>query len=147
MTKAEIVELQTQLNGQGYNLAVDGIYGPKTEQAYAGYLDRDPAVPTAVPPAVKPWWQSRAVLGLLATILVGLARRYGIEVDRGGLTDVLLQVAEVAGVALAFYGTVKRSAPIDPSLVAPGLRVTALAPPVSAPSQPADRDSPGPFGY
>ena len=147
MTKDEIITLQSKLNDHGYNLAVDGVYGPKTEQAYAAYLDRDPQVPTLVPPAVKPWWQSRAVLGLLATILVGLARRYGIEVDRGGLTDVLLQVAEVAGVALAFYGTVKRSAPIDPSLVAPGLRVTALAAPVSAPSQPADRDSPGPFGY
>ena len=147
MTKNEIIELQTQLNAQGANLDVDGVYGHETRTAYAAYLDRDPQVPTLVPPAVKPWWQSRAVLGLLATILVGLARRYGIEVDQGGLTDVLLQVAEVAGVALAFYGTVRRSDPIDPSLVAPGLRVTALAAPVSAPSQPADRDSPGPFGY
>ena len=147
MTKDEIITLQSKLNDHGYNLAVDGVYGPKTEQAYAAYLDRDPAVPTVVPPAVKPWWQSRAVLGLLATILVGLARRYGIEMDQGGLTDVLLQVAEVAGVALAFYGTVRRSAPIDPSLVAPGLRVTALAAPVSAPGKPADGNSPGPFGY
>lgn len=147
MTKSEIIELQTQLNKQGFNLVVDGRWGEKTRAAYAAYLDRDPSVPTLVPPAVKPWWQSRAVLGLLATILVGLARRYGIEMDQGGLTDVLLQVAEVAGVALAFYGTVRRSAPIDPSLVAPGLRVTALAAPVSAPGKPADGNSPGPFGY
>ena len=147
MTKNEIIELQTQLNAQGANLDVDGVYGHETRTAYAAYLDRDPQVPTLVPPAVKPWWQSRAVLGLLATILVGLARRYGIEVDQGGLTDVLLQVAEVAGVAMAFYGTVRRSDPIDPSLVAPGVRVAALAAPVSAPGKPADGNTPGPFGY
>jgi len=127
MTKDEIITLQSKLNDHGYNLAVDGVYGPKTEQAYAAYLDRDPQVPTLVPPAVKPWWQSRAVLGLLATILVGLARRYGIEVDQGGLTDVLLQAAEVAGVALAFYGTVRRTQPLDPTLVAPGLRLPSRA--------------------
>ena len=127
MTKDEIITLQSKLNDHGYNLAVDGVYGPKTEQAYAAYLDRDPAVPTVVPPAVKPWWQSRAVLGLLATILVGLARRYGIEMDQGGLTDAMLNILESAGVVLAFWGTIKRTAPLDSSAVLPGVRIKSAA--------------------
>lgn len=146
MTKQEIIALQTSLREQGYPVVVDGIYGPQTRDAYSKYLDKDTNVPTVVPLAVKPWWQSRAVLGLLATILVGLARRYGLEVDQGGLTDVLLQVAEVAGVALAFYGTVKRSAPLDSGLVLPGVRIKPTG---GVPSQgKSDPGStPGPFGY
>ena len=54
MTRAEIKALQQSLNQQGFDLVVDGRYGQKTRDAYAAYLDRDPEVPTQVPPAPIP---------------------------------------------------------------------------------------------
>jgi peptidoglycan hydrolase-like protein with peptidoglycan-binding domain len=147
MTKAEIVALQESLNRQGFNLVVDGRYGQKTRDAYAEYLDRDNAVPTQVPPAPKPWYLSRSIIGLLATILAGLLGRSGYLVDAGELTNVLLQAVEVGGLALAFIGTVRRRSAIDSTLVAPGLRI-----PTRANSVPAEREANsehlrGPFGY
>jgi len=147
MTKAEIVALQESLNRQGFNLVVDGRYGQKTRDAYAEYLDRDNAVPTQVPPAPKPGYLSRSIIGLLATILAGLLGRSGYLVDAGELTNVLLQAVEVGGLALAFIGTVRRRSAIDSTLVAPGLRI-----PTRANSVPAEREANsehlrGPFGY
>ena len=72
--------------------------------------------PLATP--AKPWWQSRAVLGLLASVLAMLAGRFGWSVDDGQITDILLKAVELGGLALAAWGTVRRSAPIDPTLVA-----------------------------
>ena len=123
----KIAELQTQLNKQGFNLVVDGRWGEKTRAAYAAYLDRDTNVPTLVPPAPKPWWQSRAIWGLIATIVAGFASRYGYEVDSEGLTNVLLQIVEVGGLALALFGTVRRTQPLDSTLVAPGVRLPSRA--------------------
>lgn len=138
----KIVELQTQLNKQGFNLVVDGRYGEKTKAAYAAYLDRDPSVPTLVPPAPKPWWQSRAIWGLIATIVAGFASRYGFEVDSEGLTNVLLQIVEVAGLALALFGTVRRTQPLDATLVAPGLRLPSRAVGVPPSGQADERKNP-----
>lgn len=140
MTKAEIIALQESLNRQGANLVVDGRYGPATRAAYAAYLDRDSQVPTVVPPAPKPWYLSRSVLGLLATIIAGLLGRSGYLVDSGELTNVLLQITEVGGLVLAVVGTVRRSAPID----------TRLRLPARADSVRTQRETdqpPGPFGY
>ena len=130
MTRAEIRYLQQQLNAAGYGpLVVDGIYGPQTAAAYARFESRQdlPAIemhgervavepPLATP--AKPWWTSRAVLGLLASVLALLAGRFGFEVNDGQITDILLKAVELGGLALAAWGTVRRSAPIDPTLVA-----------------------------
>ena len=130
MTRAEIRYLQQQLNAAGYGpLVVDGIYGPQTAAAYARFESRQdlPAIemhgervavepPLAMP--AKPWWQSRAVLGLLASVLAMIAGRMGWSVDDGQITDLLLKAVELGGLALAAWGTVRRSAPIDPTLVA-----------------------------
>ena len=151
MTKQEIIdlrsqqaiaELQIQLNKQGFNLVVDGRWGEKTRAAYAAYLDRDPSVPTLVPPAPKPWWQSRAIWGLIATIVAGFASRYGFEVDSEGLTNVLLQIVEVGGLALALFGTVRRTQPLDSTLVAPGLRLPGGAAGVPPTGQTDKRENP-----
>ena len=141
MTKSEIIELQTQLNKQGFNLVVDGRWGKKTRDAYAAYLDRDTNVPTLVPPAPKPWWQSRAIWGLIATIVAGFASRYGYEVDSEGLTHVLLQIVEVAGLALALFGTVRRTQPLDATLVAPGLRLPGGTVGVPSAGQTSEREN------
>lgn len=147
MTHAEIIALQQQLNAAGAALTVDGVYGPATAQAYQAWLNANtPAdMPTPAPPAAKPWWASRAILGLLATLIANLASRSGYVVEAGALTDALLQLVEVGGLVVALWGTVRRTAPLDPSLVAPGLRLAALAAPLSA--RRAGAKPPGPFGY
>lgn len=130
MTKAEVAALQREINDTcGFKLTVDGIYGPATAEAYQYYLNQltPRRINTPVPPAPKPWWQSRAIWGLIATIVAGAAQRYGYEVDSEGLTNVLLQIIEVVGLALAVFGTVRRRQPLDPTLVAPGLRLPGRA--------------------
>lgn len=145
MTRAEIKALQQSLNQQGFDLVVDGRYGQKTRDAYAAYLDRDPEVPTQVPPAPIPWYLSRSILGILASLIAVIAERMGWTVDANELTTLLVQLLEVGGLAVAFVGTVRRRAPIDSTLVAPGMRVTTRAHKVPADSQ-ANKPT-GPFGY
>lgn len=144
MTRDEIIALQ-----QALGVTPDGIYGPITQAAHRAYLDRindTPSVPNITPPPAKPWWASRTVLGLLASLLATIARRWGWEVDHESLTSVLLQGVEVAGLALAAWGTVRRSAPIDPTLVArlPGGRAVRLPVRTHGPGDP-DADPRGVF--
>ena len=125
MTKREVLALQQTLNHSGFAYQVlgeplteDGIYGPATDRVHRAWLDRDTAIPTVTPPPAKPWWQSRAILGLLASLLAMIAGRMGWGVDEGQITDVLLKATELGGLALAAWGTLRRQAPIDPTLVA-----------------------------
>ena len=115
-----IKSLQARLNELGYGpLAVDGVYGQRTQAAYHRYLDDvDPDTPTVAPEAAKPWWASRTMLGLLAAVLALVAGRFGWEVSDGDLVGVLTQVVEVGGLLVAFWGTVRRAGPIDQTLVA-----------------------------
>lgn len=114
MTRSEIIAIQSELG-----VKADGIWGPKTAAAYAARMAQDaPQAPVAMPPVSKPWWQSRAVLGLLASVLAMIAGRFGWSIDDGQITDLLLKAVELGGLALAAWGTVRRSAPIDPTLVA-----------------------------
>lgn len=146
MTKPEIIELQTQLNKQGFNLVVDGRYGEKTKAAYAAYLDRDTQVPTLVPPAPKPWWASKTALFTLATIGVSIAALFGVELDKQNLVETLTALATLVTSIFALYANSRRSAPLDSGLVLPGLRIKSSYQ-VSSPSKPADGNSSGPFGY
>ena len=114
MTRSEIIAIQTELG-----VKADGIWGPITAAAYAARMAHEaPGAPVVMPPVSKPWWQSRAVLGLLASVLAMIAGRFGFEVNDGQITDILLKAVELGGLALAAWGTVRRSAPIDPTLVA-----------------------------
>ena len=143
MTRAEILEIQRQLG-----VKADGIYGPVTAQAYQRWLDANtvPSMPTPAPRPAAPWWRHKVVLGLLATVLAGITSRWGI--DGNELTAILLQLAEVAGLVLAAWGTVPtQAAAVDPTLVARVHGQSVRLP--SAHSVPADGppDQPGPFGY
>jgi peptidoglycan hydrolase-like protein with peptidoglycan-binding domain len=144
MTRAEILEIQRQLG-----LKADGIYGPKTAQAYQRWLDANtvPSMPTPAPKPAAPWWRHKVVLGLLATVLAGITARWGVDADE--LTAILLQVAEVAGLVLAAWGTVPaQSVPVDTTLVARVHGQSVRLP--STHSLPADSkaDKPvGPFGH
>lgn len=126
MTRAETRRLQQHLNRQGLGpLIEDGIYGPATESAYQRYLRLHTPIDLApAPPAAKPWWASSAMWGALTTIGLTLA---GIFIDvssinAGALTDALVSVSTGIAGLLALYGTIKRQAPIDPTLAAPGVR-------------------------
>ncbi len=143
MTRAEILSIQRQLG-----LTPDGIYGPKTAQAYQRWLDANtvPSMPTPAPRPAAPWWRHKVVLGLLATVLAGITSRWGVDADE--LTAILLQLAEVAGLVLAAWGTVPAQAvAVDPTLVARVHGQSVRLP--SAHSVPVDGspDQPGPFGY
>ena len=150
MTCAEIIALQRDLAARGYPLKADGIYGPKTAEAYQDWLNQHTPrdVITPAPPAAKPWWTSRAILGLLATVLAMLAGHFGLEIDDATITPILLQVVELGGLVIAAWGTIARQAPIDNSLVARVHGQSVRLP--SAHPLPADGppDQPsGPFGY
>ena len=143
MTRAEILEIQRQLG-----LEQDGIYGPKTHDAYQRWLNANTieSMPTPAPAAAKPWYLSRAVIGILVSVIAVVAERAGWIVDADELTTLAVQFAEVAGLALAFIGTVRRRAPIDGSLVVPGVRINPRAHPVPA-DDPDVSHLKGPFGY
>jgi hypothetical protein len=114
VTRSEIIAIQSELGVQA-----DGIWGPITAAAYAARMAHEaPHAPVALPPVSKPWWASRAILGLLATVLASLAGRFGFEVDDDAITPLLLHAVELGGLAVAAWGTIRRSAPIDPTLVA-----------------------------
>ena len=114
MTRSEIIAIQSELG-----VKADGIWGPITAAAYAARMAHEaPHAPVVMPPVSKPWWTSRAVLGLLASVLAMIAGRLGWSIDDGQITEMLLRAVELGGLALAAWGTVRRSAPIDPTLVA-----------------------------
>lgn len=143
MTKAEVLSIQRQLG-----IKADGIYGPVTAQAYQRWLDDNTveSMPTPAPRPAAPWWKHKVVLGLLASALAGLTAKWGVDADE--LTEILLQVAEVAGLVLAAWGTVPaQSVPVDTTLVARVHGQSVRLP--SAHPLPADGppDQPGPFGY
>ena len=149
MTKADTLKLQRAINAEfGWGLREDGIYGPKTAEAYQYYLDQETprSVPTPAPAGAKPWWQSRAVIGVLVSLIAVITERMGWIVDANTLTTLLVQLAEVLGLVLAFVGTVRRRASIDSSLVAFGVRL-----PTRTHKVPSERNSngptPGPFGH
>lgn len=143
MTKTETIVLQ-----QNLGVKADGIYGPKTADAYQAWLNANtpPEMPTPAPRGATPWWRHKVVLGLLASVLAGITARWGVDADE--LTEILLQVAEVAGLVLAAWGTVPaQSVPVDTTLVARVHGQSVRLP--SAHPLPADGppDQPGPFGY
>ena len=150
MTRAEIIALQRDLAARGYPLKADGIYGPKTAEAYQDWLNQHTPqdVITPAPAAAKPWWTSRAILGLLATVLAMLAGHFGLEIDDATLTPILLQVVELGGLVIAAWGTVTRKAPIDNSLVARVNGQSVRLPSAHSLSPDGSSDQPsGPFGY
>jgi ABC-type spermidine/putrescine transport system permease subunit II len=90
MTRSEIIAIQSELGVQA-----DGIWGPITAAAYAARMAHEaPGAPVALPPVSKPWWTSRAVLGLLASVLALLA---------GHSLLVLPYVVRVIGASLASF--------------------------------------------
>lgn len=129
MKKGQTAELQTLLNRTGFGpLVVDGIYGPATAAAYERTLrlsDTGGAGnPIPTPEPAKPWWTSRAVIGSVVVVALSVIGVFSDtrQFDAESLTDVVYQIVIAVSGLLAFIGTVRRQAPIDPTLVLPGVR-------------------------
>ena len=125
MSQSETLQLQRRLNeiGLAYQilgepLKEDGIYGPDTDRVYVNWLDRDSIIPSVTPEPAKPWWRSRAILGLLTVGLAWAAGKAGWLVDDEQITQILLAVMEAVGLLVATWGTIRRKGAIDPTLVA-----------------------------
>jgi hypothetical protein len=156
MTKSETLALQRALNGSGMAYAVlgealeeDGIFGPNTDRVHRCHLDHDTSIPTVTPEPAKPWWRSRAIIGLLTVGLAWAAGKMGWLIDEEQITQILLAILEAVGLVVAAIGTVRRKAPIDPTLVmrlphGRDLRLPVL--PNRKDRTGTGRD-PGPFGF
>ena len=122
MTKTEVIDLQRDLYRLGFYAGpIDGIYGPNTERAYSDYWATrhiEIQVPVVTPEAAKPWYASTALLGALVTIAGAAAGLAGWEFDVESAKDLLPAVITLLGGIAAWVGTIKRKAPIDPTLVA-----------------------------
>jgi hypothetical protein len=138
MTASEVLDLQTELTELGYAPGpIDGIYGPRTERAYRAYLDARPREPALVPTPAKPWYASSALLGAAVTIAGAAAGLAGWEFDAESAKELLPAAVTLLGGFLAWIGTIRRKAPIDPTLLArfgghdlrlPGLRREPVPP-------------------
>lgn len=130
MDTSHTIALQQALVAKGYPLTVDGRYGPQTAAALQAYRTslgaasiEDPEASIQTPEPAKPWWASKAVIGAVATILVGIASVAGYALDPSQVGLVLSSLAGLITGGVSLYGSITRSAPIDRSLVAPGVRL------------------------
>jgi hypothetical protein len=156
MTKAETRELQRRLNeiGLAYQilgepLKEDGIYGPDTDRVYVNWLDRDSIIPSVTPEPAKPWWTSRALLGGMATIIVGIAGLAGYALDVAQITDVVVSASALVAGILSTVGSLKRKGAIDPTLVMRLPRGRDVRLPVlpHRENRTGTGRDPGPFGF
>lgn len=143
MTKSEIITIQRQLNAAGLSVKIDGVYGPETAAAYQAWLNANTpeSMPTPAPAAAKPWFLSRAVIGILVSMAALAANVWGWEID---VEEATTLAVGAGGLLMALVGTLRRRAPIDGSVLAPGVRFSSAA------KVSPDRrrgGSTGPFGY
>jgi hypothetical protein len=166
MTKAETIALQRDLIRLGYlpsfsadgRPSDDGIYGPKTKAAYEMYWRErsvEIQVPVITPEPVRPWWASKGIWGSFISLVAVVAGILGYTFDPKEATDAILPLVELIplaltaiGGALAWWGRVTAKAPIDPTLVLPGVRLPSRLhdEPVPTRSRPGHKDPRGLFG-
>lgn len=65
----------------------------------------------------KPWYRSRGVIGSLATVVATLAGLFGVSLDAGTLTELVLQATALGGGLLALRGRIKAAQPIAARLL------------------------------
>jgi len=68
-----------------------------------------------------PWWESRAMVGSVVTILASLADVMGWTIEVGQTTELIVSLAALIGGALSWWGRVHATHPISRTAVAPGL--------------------------
>jgi hypothetical protein len=126
-SKQETLVIQQMLKDAGHDIVVDGIWGPQTAKAYEGYLASSPPNPVIVTPSeAKPWWQSKAQLGTLITLATAVAAIAGYSIDPTLATELVFAVVTLISGGVTLWGNIKRNAPIDSDLIAPGVRISNL---------------------
>ena len=75
-------------------------------------------------PESKPWWQSRAIIGVIISSLSVGVGMVGYELDVGAATEIVAGLGALIGNALAWYGRVKATKPISKRQVMPGVNLT-----------------------
>ena len=114
LTRDDIRALQERLGSLGFDPGrYDGVWGPRTAAAYNAYLaTRERPVMAVTPPAAKPWWQSRRIIGAAVAVLAGLASAFtGVAVDAAETTELVMQAVSVISAAIAWYGSIKGTQP------------------------------------
>jgi peptidoglycan hydrolase-like protein with peptidoglycan-binding domain len=125
MTRQEIAEIQAQLVALGYTVTVDGVWGPRTATAYQRYLATMPVSLAVAPPADKPWWTSSALIGGLISVAAWGASFAGFQFDVESAKQAIPELVGAIFAVVAVIGTWRRKAPIDPTLIAPGVRISS----------------------
>jgi peptidoglycan hydrolase-like protein with peptidoglycan-binding domain len=129
VTREEVREIQIKMRSLGFDPgSIDGIWGPKTRLAYEHYIASRPREMTVmIPEAAKPWWESKALISSISTVAIGIGTIAAV-VGTGGIAaiatpEAIGAIGAVVAGAGGIYGTVTRTQPIDPTLVAPGHRL------------------------
>lgn len=57
-------------------------------------------------PLVKPWWQSKTLIGIAVMLLSQLLRHFKVDIIDAELTDILTLCLDTFGAGLAIYGRI-----------------------------------------
>lgn len=140
MTKAERQSVQRELIRLGYlapfrsdgQPSDDGIWGPRTDAAYGEYINATTNYSTLIvkPSVAKPWWLTRRAIGAVIALAGLAAQGFGYAIDADQTTDLVMQGIELGGEIVTYVGALiamigawNAKAPIDPTLVAPNVRI------------------------
>lgn len=109
--------IQAELRDAGYPVVVDGVWGYKTARAHADWQARaaaEDASTIADPPAAKPAWASRTLIGAAVVILSQIARIIWpeVDVDVTATVDAVTSLLGILGGALAWWGRIKADRPV-----------------------------------
>jgi hypothetical protein len=55
---------------------------------------------------VKPWWQSRTLIGVAVMLLSQILRRWHVDIVDAEISDILTMVLDAVGASLAIYGRI-----------------------------------------
>ena len=90
----------------------------------AEYAARSGVIPAT---SDKPWWQSRAIIGVIISSLSVAVGMAGYELNVGAATEIVAGLGALVGNALAWYGRVKATKPISRRQVLPGVAIKGNA--------------------
>jgi hypothetical protein len=60
----------------------------------------------------KPWYHSRGVIGAVAVIAAQTAAVFGLSLDAGQITEIVLQAVTLIGGLVALWGRLRAEQPI-----------------------------------
>lgn len=148
-TLGQKLEIQLELKELGlYTGEIDGIWGLKTDRAYADYWathQESGSIPMMAPAPALPWWTSGTHWSLIAVVISGLLSMKGMDLNAEELAPLLTNAAIVIAGLVGLFRNAKRKNPIDPTLALPGVRWHRRLPMPSVDQQPY-ADPRGPFG-